>query len=211
MPMLETALVAFTTYVATIGPADVAALFAALTPNSTPAERHRMAVRGTLIATIILLVFALFGETALALFGISLPALRAAGGILLLLISIDMVFGRPSGGTTTTNAERDEAVTKTDISVFPLATPLIAGPGAIGATILLVANAEGDRLQVAIVVLVMLAVLLLTFVLLLIATQVHRVLGVTGLHVVSRVVGVLLAALSVEFIFDGIRTSGIFA
>lgn len=207
--MLETALIAFTTFFATIGPADVAALFAALTPNNAAAERRRMAIKGTLIATAILLVFALFGEAVLRLFGISLPALRTAGGILLLLIAIDMVFGRPSGGTTTTSEENAEAVTKDDIAVFPLATPLIAGPGAIGATILLVADAQGDRLLVAVVILVMLGVLLLTFLLLLVATQVHRLLGVTGLHVVSRIVGVLLAALAVQFIFDGVGASGI--
>jgi multiple antibiotic resistance protein len=122
-----------------------------------------------------------------------------------------MVFGRPSGGTTTTSAENAEAALKHDLSVFPLATPLIAGPGAIGATILLVADAEADRLRIAIVIGVMLGVLLLTFLLMLVATQVQRLLGVTGLHVVSRIVGVLLAALAVQFILDGIRTSGILA
>ena len=208
--MLETALIAFTTYFATIGPADVAALFAALTPNNTPAERRAMALKGTLIATVILLLFALFGE-ALGLFGISLPALRTAGGVLLLLIAIDMVFGRASGGRTTTSEENAEATAKHDISVFPLATPLIAGPGAIGATILLVADAQSDRLRIAAVILVLLGVLLLTFLLMLIATQVQRLLGVTGLHVVSRIVGVLLAALAVQFIFDGIGASGILA
>ena len=209
--MLETALIAFTTYLATIGPADVAALFAALTPDNTPAERRVMAIKGTLLATAILLGFALFGEAVLALFGISLPALRIAGGILLLLIAIDMVVGRHSGGTTTTSEENAEAVVKHDISVFPLATPLIAGPGAIGATILLVANAEADRLRFAIIVLVLLGVLLLTFLLMLVATQVQKLLGVTGLYVVSRVVGVLLAALAVQFILDGIGTSGLLA
>lgn len=207
--MLETALVAFTTFFATIGPADVAALFAALTVDNTPAQRRAMALKGTLIATVILLLFALFGEAILRLFGISLPALRAAGGILLLLIAIDMVFARPSGGTTTTSEETAEAAGKQDISVFPLATPLIAGPGAIGAAILLVADVQGDELRIAIVILALLAVLLLTFVLMLAAGQVQRLLGVTGLHVVSRIVGVLLAALAVQFIFDGIGASGI--
>ena len=120
-----------------------------------------------------------------------------------------MVFGRPSGGTTTTSEENAEAAAKDDISVFPLATPLIAGPGAMGATMLLVADAQGDRLRLAVVILVLLGMLLLL--LLLVATQVHRLLGVTGLHVVSRVVGVLLAALAVQFILDGIRTSGLLA
>ncbi len=207
--MLETALVAFTTFFATIGPPDVAALFAALTAQNTPAERRAMALKGTLIAAAVLLVFAFFGEALLTVFGISLAALRTAGGILLLLIAIDMVFARPSGGTTTTSAENEEAVAKADISVFPLATPLIAGPGAIGATILLVANAQGDWTAVAVVVAALLTVLVLTYLLMLVAGQVQRLLGVTGLQVVSRVIGVLLAALAVQFIFDGIGASGI--
>ncbi len=207
--MLETALVAFTTFFATIGPADVAALFAALTPRNTPAERRVIALRSTLIATGILLCFALFGDAVLRYLGISLPALRTAGGILLLLIAIDMVFARPSGGITTTGEENAEAATRQDVSVFPLATPLIAGPGAIGATVLLVADAQGNRLQAALVVAVLLGVLLLTFLLMLVAAQVQRLLGVTGLHVISRVLGVLLAALAVQFVFDGIGASGL--
>lgn len=207
--MLEVALVAFTTFFATIGPLDVAALFAALTAENTVGQRRRMAVRGTLIAAGILLFFALFGEAVLKSFGITLAALRTAGGILLLLIAIDMVFARPSGSTTTTSDETAEARGKQDLSVFPLATPLMAGPGAIGAAILLVAEAQGDWARSAVVIAVMLSVLLLTFLLMLMATQVQKLLGVTGLHVVSRVIGVLLAALAVQFIFDGIGASGI--
>ncbi|MEX0583161.1 MAG: MarC family protein [Sneathiella sp.] len=207
--MLETALVAFTTFFATIGPLDVAALFAALTVNATPRERRQMAIKGTLIGGGILLFFALFGKAVLTSFGITLPALQASGGILLLLIAIDMVFARTSGSTTTTDEENVEAQGKTDVSVFPLATPLIAGPGAIGAAILLVAEAKGDTVEISIVIGVLIGMLLLTLVLMLLATQVQRLLGVTGLHVISRVVGVLLAALAVQFIFNGIRDSGL--
>lgn len=206
---METALIAMTTFFAVIGPADVAALFAALTPNSTAAERRAMAVKGILLATGILLLFAVFGKAILTLFGISLPALRIAGGILLLLISIDMVFARSSGGTTTTSEENQEASKKDDISVFPLATPLIAGPGTIGATILLISEAHGNWVHYGLVIGALLAILLLTFILLLLASQVQRLLGVTGLHVVSRIVGVLLAALAVQFILDGLDASGL--
>lgn len=207
--MLETALVATATFFATMGPLDVAALFAALTPNNTTAQRRTIALKGTLIALGILLAFAVFGDALLHLFGISLPALRTAGGILLLLIAIDMVFARPSGGVTTTEDENREATAKNDISVFPLATPLIAGPGTMGATILLVANAEGDPATIAIVVGCLVGMLLATFVLMLIAVQIQRLLGVTGLHVIARVMGVLLAALAVQFLFDGIASSGL--
>ena len=207
--MLETALLAFTTFFATIGPLDTAALYPALTPGNTARERRRMAGRGCLIGAGILLFFALFGQGVLSLFGITLPALRTAGGILLLLIAIDMVFARGSGGTTATADERAEAAARPDVSVFPLATPLIAGPGAIGAAILLVADAQRDPLQIVAVLAALLAVVALTFALLLASSQVQKLLGVTGLHVVTRVMGVLLAALAVQFLFDGIRESGI--
>ena len=207
--MIKTAAVAFATFFATIGPIDVAAMFAALTSKATPEHRRLMAIKGTLIAAGILLIFALFGDTLLSHLGISLAALRTAGGILLLLIGIDMVFARDSGGVSTTADESAEARLKQDISVFPLATPLIAGPGAMGAAILLVANAEGDIARQTVVVAVMLGVVLLTFFALLGAAQVQKVLGVTGLHVVTRVFGVLLCALAVQFLFDGIAQSGL--
>lgn len=207
--MTETAVVAFTTFFATIGPLDVGPVFAAMTPSVLPRHRRRMALRGTAIATGILLIFALTGELLLASLGISLAALRVAGGILLLLIAIDMVFARPSGSTSTTEEEALEAATRADVTVFPLATPLIAGPGAMGATILLMADAEGSLLDQAVVLAMLLAVMVVTLASLLLASQLQRYLGVTGLHVVSRVFGVLLSALAVQFMFDGLAQSGL--
>lgn len=207
--MTETAVVAFTTFFATIGPLDVGPVFAAMTPSALPAARRRMAVRGTFIATAILFAFALAGDVMLSSLGISLAALRVAGGILLLLIAIDMVFARTSGSTTTTEEETLEGAGKADVSVFPLATPLIAGPGAMGAAILLMADAEGELLRQAVVLAMLLAVLVITLGGLLLASQLQRLLGVTGLHVISRVFGVLLAALAVQFMFDGIAQSGV--
>lgn len=207
--MIETAVVALATFFATIGPIDVAAMFAVLTENVAQYERQAMALRGTLIASVILVVFALLGDELLAGFGISLAALRTSGGILLLLIGIEMVFARSSGATTATTEETHEAEGKNDISVFPLATPLIAGPGAIGASILLMANVRGDIIRQGIVLLSLLTILLVTYLSLLGATKLMRLLGVTGMRVVSRVFGVLLCALAVQFIFDGIRQSGL--
>lgn len=208
--MTETALIAFTTLFATVAPQDIAILFAALTPRNTPAERRRIAIKGILIAGGILFFFAFFGDAILAVFGITLPALRTAGGVLLLLIAIDLVFARPSGGVSTTEEENKEALARPDISVFPLATPLIAGPGSIGAVVLLVANTEGDRLGFVAVLAALAAILLLSFVLMLLALQVQKLLGVTGVHVVSRIIGVLLSALAVQFILDGLSASGLF-
>ena len=207
----ETYLVALTTFFATIGPADLAVVFLALTRDSKPSARAGFALRGVAIGGGILLFFAAFGEPIHNLFGITLPALRTAGGVLLLLISIEMVFARSSGGHATTTEEDIEARQRADISVFPLATPLIAGPGAISAVILLIAGTEGDYIKDIAVVAGLLSILLLTIVMLRLAIPLQRLLGVTGLHVVSRIVGVLLAALAVQFIFDGIRSSGLLA
>lgn len=209
MTIVDTALVAFTTFFAMVGPIEVAVIFAALTPHETPASRRHTALKATAIACAILLVFALIGEFLLQRLGISLAALRTAGGVLLLLLGVDLVFARGSGGTTTTADERTEAATRHDISVFPLATPLIAGPGAIAVTILLIGDAEGDLIKQAAIVVAMLVVLAITWLLLVSATQVQRLMGITGLKVVNRVFGVLVTALAVQFIFDGVRESGL--
>ncbi len=207
--MMEHAGLAFTTFFATIGPIGVSAMFAALTVNTSADARRSMAIRGTVIAGIILMGFALLGEYLLTGLGISLAALRISGGILLLLIGIDKVFARSSNGASTSKAEQQEAEVKEDIAVFPLATPLLAGPGAMGATILLMADVKGDLHQQALVVAALLAILLVTLAALLSASKLQKLLGVTGMHVVGRVMGVLLAALAVQFILDGIAQSGL--
>ena len=209
--VIETAGVAFATFFATIGPLDVAAMYAALTSAVSRKRRRQMAVRGTLIAGSILLLFALVGDFLLAGLGISLAALRTGGGILLLLLGIDLVFARSSGSTSTTDEEEKEAQSKQDISVFPLATPLIAGPGALGAVILLMANAEGEPVLQAAVIASLIAILLVTLAMLILASEIQQFLGVTGMHVVTRIFGVLLSALAVQFIFDGIAASGLLA
>ena len=204
--LAELALRAFTTFFATVGPVDVAAFYAVLTAAATPGQRRRTAFKGTALATALLLLFVFAGEMLLRWLGITLAAMRTAGGILLLLLAIDMVFARPSGMSAPTQAEAAEAGGRADISVFPLATPLIAGPAALGAAVLLAVEA-GQRGLVAelVVVAALLAVMALQLALLLVAGRLHAVLGVTGQNVISRVVGILLAALAVQFVFDGAR------
>lgn len=208
--IIDTAIVALATFFATIGPIDVAAVFAALSSEYDSKSRRKIAIRGVLIASIILFSFAIFGEFFLSHLGISLPAFRTAGGILLLLIGIEMVFARQSGGASTIHEEEVEASTKQDITVFPLATPLIAGPGAIGAAILLMTNSKGELVLQLTVICALLAILVFTLLALLIASQIQKFLGVTGQNVISRILGVLLSALAVQFIFDGIKESGLF-
>jgi len=207
--MIELAGLAFTTLFATISPISVAAMFAALTVSMDARTRRTVAIRGTLIAGVILLGFALLGEYLLTALGISLAALRISGGILLLLIGIDKVFARSDNGAASNSAERREAEVKDDISVFPLATPLLAGPGAMGATILLMADAKADIADQFAVVAALAAILLLSLATLLSASKLQKMLGVTGMHVVGRVMGVLLAALAVQFILDGVSQSGL--
>ena len=205
---MNTFLVAFATLFATVGVADISFIFAALTKDNTPAQRRTFATRGVLVALGILLFFAVLGNAILDVFGITIPALRTAGGILLLLIAIDMVFARHSGGTGTTSEEEIEARQSQDISVFPLAMPLMAGPGAISAVILLTTGARSD-LEFWLVLAAIVVILALCWLTLLIAIPIQRMLGLTGLSVVSRIVGILLAALAVQFVFDGIRASGL--
>jgi multiple antibiotic resistance protein len=205
---MNTFLVAFVTLFATVGVADIAFIFAALTKDNTPAQRRTFATRGVLVALGILLFFAVLGNAILDVFGITIPALRTAGGILLLLIAIDMVFARHSGGTGTTDEEEIEARQSHDISVFPLAMPLMAGPGAISAVILLTTGARSD-LEFWLVLAAIVVILALCWLTLLIAIPIQRLLGLTGLSVVSRIVGILLAALAVQFVFDGIKASGL--
>ena len=205
---MNTFLVAFATLFATVGVADIAFIFAALTKDNTPAQRRQFATRGVLVALAILLFFAVLGNLILDVFGITIAALRTAGGVLLLLIAIDMVFARHSGGTGTTDEEEMEARRSHDISVFPLAMPLMAGPGAISAGILLTTGAQTD-LEFWLVLAAIVVILALAWLTLLIAIPIQKLLGLTGLSVVSRVVGILLAALAVQFVFDGIKASGL--
>jgi len=207
---IETGLIAFTTFFATIGPVDVAAIFAGLTVGLPSRQRRQIAFKGVTIAAGILFIFALTGNQLMEYMGISLAALRTAGGVLLLLVGIDMVMAKNAGLNSTTDIEAEEAHHRNDISVFPLATPLIAGAGTMGASVLLIAQAEGDLVREGIVLGALLAVLLITLVLLLLATGVQKLLGVTGLNVISRVMGVLVTALAIQFIFDGLLSSGLF-
>lgn len=207
--MGDTAVLAFATLFATVSPIDVAAIYAAITLNSSAKARKRMAIRGVLVASIVLAVFALMGHWLLSVLGISLAALRTAGGIMLLLMGLDMVFARGTANTTTAE-EDEEAIHKNDVSVFPLALPLIAGPGSMSALILMMTQARGHFLEQVTVFTMLAVVMLLTLGCLLLATQLNRLLGVTGMQAITRVMGVLLCALAVQFVFDGLIESEIF-
>jgi multiple antibiotic resistance protein len=213
--MLETALTAFTTFFAVIGPVDTAVLLASLTPNLTRAERTAIAVKATFIATVIILLFALFGGPVLKQLGVSLAALQTAGGIILFLIALEMTLARRPGPVPALSAKEseeaeDKAEAHAEIAVFPFATPLIAGPGAMTSAIVLAAGTRGDFTLFGAVIAAILAVMLVTLVLFLLAQEVHQVIGLTARKVIVRVFGVLLAALAVQSIFNGLSEARIF-
>lgn len=196
---------AFVTLFVVVDPIGLVPLFLALTQGMGAQERLRVGMRALVIAAILLTLFGLLGDKLLSGIGISLPAFRIAGGVLLFLTALDMLFERRTqrreGQTSEPHAH--------DPSVFPLATPLLAGPGAMATMILLAGG--GGGLHLLAVHLVMLAVLGCVFVLFLLATPLERALGRTGTMVVTRLLGMLLAALAVQFILDGLRGAGLIA
>ena len=202
---LSAIITAFVTLFVVIDPPGLAPLFIALTNGMSDARRRRIGWRATVIAAFLLTLFGLAGEKILSGIGISLPAFRIAGGILLFLTALDMLFERRTERREGQHADDDH-----DPSVFPLATPLLAGPGALATMILLVGQG-GGAVHTLIIHLVMLSVLALNKVLFMLAGPLSRALGRTGTMVVTRLLGMLLAALSVQFIIDGLRGTGLYS
>ena len=194
--MIEQLIKFFVVFFVVVDPLSLIPLFAGLTQGASARYKKKMAGKASVIALVICVLFAMAGARFLGLMGISLSAFRIAGGTLLFLIALDMVFARPSG-TRSTSSEQEEAKRREDISVFPLAFPFIAGPGALAPQPLLFAGFLG----------VVGLVLIICWVLMLATPRLMKVLGVTGANVVSRLSGVILAALAVQFIVDGIRGS----
>lgn len=204
--MLEQPLKFFVVFFVVVEPVSLIPLFSGLTAGATSAYKTRMAVKSVIIAGAILLLFAAGGAAFLALMGISVEAFRIFGGLLLFLLSLEMVFARESG-TRTSSSEAAESRRRADISVFPLAFPFIAGPGAL-ATILLWFEPVQLPLQTLLFgsyLIAMLAVLVISLVLMLLSEPLMRVIGVTGANVAGRIAGVILGALAVQFVLDGLR------
>ena len=205
MAMLEFVFNSFVTLLVVVDPLGLAPIFAALTRGYPEKRKRETAIRGTVLGAAILFLFALAGNELLGALGIGIPAFRIAGGILLFLLSLDMIFASPTGLRSRTVREQEEISYEHDISVFPLAIPLLAGPAAL--TTVLLYTGERSATELAAFVAVLLVVLLLTLVALLLAPRIMRLFGETGSNVLSRVLGVLLAALAVQFVLDGLGAS----
>ena len=207
--MLHIFLTAFATLFVAIGPVEVASMFLALTPGMAAVHRRQLATIAAGVAAAVLLAFALGGIQLLSLIGVGLPAFRTAGGVLLLMTSAEMLLRRHSGLTSITSTEEIEAKERTQIAIFPLAIPLTAGPGSMTAIVLLMGRSHTALAQ-GLVLLALLLVIAMTFLAMLLSQPLMRVLGITGANVVARVSGILLAALAMQFIFDGLTASRVF-
>lgn len=204
--MIEQPLKFFVVFFVVVEPVSLVPLFTGLTAGANPHYKRRMALKAVIVAALILVLFALGGASFLELMGISLEAFRIFGGLLLFLLALEMVFARESG-TRTSSDEAAESRRRADISVFPLAFPFIAGPGAL-ATILLWFGPVHLASQTGLFLLLLLAVALVLVIALIVmwlADPLMRVIGVTGANVASRLLGVILGALAVQFVLDGLR------
>jgi multiple antibiotic resistance protein len=204
--MVEQLVKFFVVFFVVVEPISLIPLFAGLTEGATSSYKRNMAGKSAAIALGICVLFAIAGAKFLDVMGITLSSFRIAGGTLLFLISLDMVFARPSGSRSTT-PEREEALKREDISVFPLAFPFIAGPGALATILLTAGEISGKPVLFIGFLAVVTLVLVICWSLMLAAPRLMNVLGVTGAAVMSRLSGVVLAALAVQFITDGIRGS----
>ncbi len=187
-----------------VDPPGTAAVFAAMTPNDTAAERASQARRACVIACCVLAIFGLGGEFLLRSLGIGLAAMRISGGILLFFTAADMVTGRHALRSTD-KEEQAAMTTDEDIAIFPLGIPLIAGPGGMTTMVVLHSHAAGDPLRILAIEAAVLTTIVITLGSLLVARPIARLLGDTGSSVAGRVLGVLLAALAVQISLDGIH------
>ena len=206
---LHFAITAIATAFTIIDPIGMVPLSLTVTAGAPPDVRRRTIDRAVLVATIVIVFMGLVGRAVLGYLGITLPAFSIAGGVLLLLISIDMLFARPSG-TRNTEEEEQEAILNENVAVFPLAIPMLAGPGTIATVLLLVSLAHGDPARVAVVFGSFALALFTAWLTMRGADAISRFAGKTGIHVVTRLLGIILSALAVQFIINGLSQSPLF-
>jgi multiple antibiotic resistance protein len=197
---------AFATAFTIIDPVGMIPLTVSVTAGATPARRAAIVRQAILVAAVVILIMGVVGKRILESLGITLPAFTIAGGALLFLISVDMLFGRRTGTKQTPEEER-EGAESTNPAVFPLAVPMIAGPGTIATVLVLVTLAGSDREELAVVFAAYACALAVAWICMRLSTQMLRVVGTTGIHVVTRLFGILLSALAVQFVLNGLAAT----
>jgi len=205
MPELATfALVTFSAVFFVVDPFAVIPLFLSITRGDSPAKRGATALKASIVSVVTLTVFAATGEFIFRLFGITVGSFKIAGGLLLFLVALDMMRAQPSR-VRSSPEEQVEGSAKDDVAVVPLAIPMLAGPGAIATVTVLMSQARGSFSHIAIVIAVVVVTGVLTFLILRASTRLERLLKQTGLNIVSRVMGLILAAVAVQFVVNGIH------
>lgn len=209
--ILDVALTAFVTLFVIVDPLGLLPIFISLTKGSSAPHQRRMAIKGTLIGGAMLLFFALLGDRFLGLLGVGLPSFRIAGGAMLFLMALEMVFDKRSQRRESRAEDmKDEVEGESafdDISVFPLSIPLISGPGAIASIMLLMSANRDNLVHQATVLIVLALVLVIVLILFFLAPRLEKIMGTTFTQIVSRVLGVILGALAIQYIIDGIKLS----
>lgn len=190
---------AFVTLLVMINPIEAAATFATVTQGRDAQDKMRIALRASVVATIILVGFGFVGDALLRALGIGFPAFRIAGGLLLLRVGFNMVFADPGNGETTPDTEKRD-----DPSVFPLAIPIITGPGALTAMVTLVTKNHGFRFETLTLVAIAIAIMALTYAAMRGSVKLTAALGTTGVDAIGRIMGIIVAAISIQLIVDGI-------
>lgn len=203
---LRFAATAFATAFTIIDPVGMIPFTLAATTRDTPKARQRIVNRAVMVAAAVILFMGLVGRRLLQYLGITLPAFTIAGGILLFLIAIDMLFARKTGVKRTDEEER-EAAENENPAVFPLAVPMIAGPGTIATVLLLESLTHGEPYRILILALAFAGALLATWACMTSATTLLRLIGKTGIHVITRLLGIILAALAVQFVINGLAAT----
>ena len=199
--MLEIFLQYFVLYFVVIDPIGTTPLFLVVTKGLNAQDKNKVAFEGVLIATIVLLFFAFFGNYVLKYLGISFPAFTIAGGVILFLIALEMLFDiRSERKKRSINDKRDK------ISIFPIAIPLLAGPAAITSVILTISQAEGSYSLLIINIICLISVMLVSLVILRVFTKFQKFINEKIINIFSRVIGIILAALSIQYILDGIKS-----
>jgi multiple antibiotic resistance protein len=199
--MVEFTASAFLSFLVIVDPVGLSPLFLSITADRTERDRHRIARNAVLLAGLIIIFFGMGGRPLLGYLGVSIDALRIAGGVLLFKLAFDMILAHRE---RTTKDERDEAEDSEDVTVFPLAIPLLAGPGAFATVLVFVARADGRMEYLGLLLASVTLVLVAAWVALRLASKVMDVLGGTGINVITRVFGIILAALAVQLVADGV-------
>ena len=200
--LLQFTLLAFSAVFVIVDPVGVVPLFIALTPRDTPQHRLEMARRACLVAWGLLTAFALGGSLVFTMLGVTLSAFKVAGGLFLLITAIDQLRAQPAR-TRTTVEEQHEGLQKEDVSIVPLAMPLLAGPGSLATAVMLMSRARGNWERGAVLVAIAIT-MIIAYVILTMSERIARLLGTTGRLIVERLAGLILAAIAVQFMMDGV-------